>query len=148
MDLLAKSVAKVSSKGKKGEKQEETGKPMAHKGLESNKIEDSVNRDPSRKAIIVNLKDKKELKAKQIYQLKEDIIKTVVYNQLEKVSPKLAKEFEYQFTIVKNPLKLESLVDFSYKKIVNLIKEYDNENQFSKDNTFRKEGKMSNVLGM
>ena len=99
---------------------EETGRVMAFESLESSKIEEVENWNHSR--INKNIKSKddwKEPKRKNSYQLKEDIIKSVVYKHLKKVSPKLAKEFAYQFTIVKGSLKLESVVGLSYKKLVN-----------------------------
>ena len=141
--LLAQSVAKVNSKGKKGENQEETENliPSEGEGVASSQIEDSENRDPTRKGTDVKSKDNwGEPKGKTFDQLKEDLIKSVVYNHLKKVSPKLAKKFAFQFTFVEGSVKLESVVDFSYKKLVNLIKEYDNENQnfeVSKDKTPR-----------
>ena len=141
LDLLAQSVVKVNSKGKDEEKQKDTVKLISSEGQQSRKIEDRENIDLSRKAVNVKSEDNwEEPKGKTFDELKEDIIKSVVYNHLKKVSPKLAKEFAYQFTVVKGSLQLENVVDLSYKKSVILIKEFDNENhtsEVSKDNTLK-----------
>ena len=140
LDLLAQSVVKVNRKGKDEEKQEETVKLISFESQQSCKIEDCENRDPSGKAMNVKSEDNwEEPKEKTFEDFKEDIIKSVVYNHLKKVSPKLAKEFAYQFTVVKGSLQLENVVDLSYKKIVILIKEFDNEthsSEVSKESTF------------
>ena len=61
-------------------------KLRASEGEQSRKIKDRENRDTSRKAVNVKSKGNwEEPKGKTTDELKEDIIKSVVYNHLKKV---------------------------------------------------------------
>ena len=124
LDLLAKSVVKVNKQGVKEETQEETGKLLTSAGVKKRKIEDSDDVKHTKKGLDVKSKViSGELKGKTTSEHKEDTIKSLVFNYLKKVSPKLAEEFLRQFTFVQCSLKLESVVDFSYDNLATSSKE-------------------------
>ena len=90
--MLAKSVAKVNSRGEERKIEHVAGKGYKAVGNKKRKLRESEPEESLRKAPkvndIVKVDDKPEVKSSS-----EDIIRSLVYNHLKKVSPKLADKF-------------------------------------------------------
>ena len=130
LDLLAKSVAKVNSQGGKREIHKEVFKASPTVGTNNWKPSENEHTKNVKKALNVNVKAKvnnePEVRS-NCYSRKpevrsncysEDIIKSVVYNHLTKVSPKLAEKFSNKFAFSWSSLVVESVVECSYQELI------------------------------
>ena len=116
LDLLAKSVAKVNSQGEK-RKIHEAFKASPTVGTNKRNPSENEHKERFQKASKVNVKAKGDDEP-EVRSNSEDIIKSLVYNHLTKVSPKLADKFLKKFAFTWSSLVVESVVGSSYQELI------------------------------